>query len=125
MADGRDNLNDRRTARRPQRVVNAGNQEKPKRAVEIRCCKAQSQCISATALVLNHNEGQDVEAQAHLFSISEWTAQRLEAKAGPGKDDCSKWTLALYPADRSGKLDWKGSAGCEVDAGEAVLVGDD
>lgn len=74
-------------------IVNAGNQEKPKRAVEIRCCKAQGQCISATALVLNHDEGQDVEAQAHLFSINEWTAQRLEAKAGPGKDDCSEWTL--------------------------------
>lgn len=95
------------------------------RAVEIRCYKALGQCISATALVLNHNEGQDVEAQAHLFTISEWTAQRLEAKAGPGKDDCSEWTLALYPADRSGKLNWKGSAECEMDAGEAVLVGDD
>lgn len=80
--------------------------------MEIRCYKAQGQCISATALVLNHDEGQDVETQAHLFTISEWTAQRQEAKAGPGKDDCS------------GKLNWKGSAGCEVDAGEAVLVGD-
>jgi hypothetical protein len=31
----------------------------------------------------------------------------------------------LYPADRSGKLNRKGSAGCEVDAGEAELVGDE
>lgn len=93
--------------------------------VEIRCYKTQGQCISATALMLNHSEGQDVEAQANLYTISEWTAQRLEAKAGPGKDDCSEWTLALHPADHSGKLNWKGSAGCEVDAGEAVLVGDE
>lgn len=90
--------------------------------MEIRGVKAQGQCISATALVLSHDEGQDVEA---LFTISEWTTQRLEAKAWPGKDDCSEWQLALYPADRSRKLNWKRSAGCEVGAGEAVLVGDD
>ncbi|MDN4146445.1 hypothetical protein QYE80_15755 [Pseudomonas tohonis] len=95
------------------------------RAVEIRCFKAQGKCISAKALVLNHVKGQDVEAQADLFTISEWTAQRLEAKAGPVKDDCSEWSLALYPTDRSGKLNWKGSDGCEVEPGEAVLVGDE
>ncbi len=94
-------------------------------AVEIRCYLDRQLCTEAFAHVHHHDEGADVEAETYLYTVTDWTEERLQATASMA-EGCLERRLELYLDEHGGTLEWEPTEGCEEGStGSAVLIGDE
>jgi hypothetical protein len=94
-------------------------------AVEIRCYRDRQLCTEALANVHHHDEGADLEAETYLYTVTDWTAERLHATASMA-EGCLDRRLLLYLDEPGGMLEWEPTDDCDEGyLGSAVLVGDD
>jgi len=92
-------------------------------AVEIRCLKQPGVCIEAEANLLQHVEGQDLTAEAHLYTVRSWSADEVIAEQLSTLHDCANRTLSINLADESAAKSWKTKGDC-AGTGKAILTGD-
>lgn len=94
-------------------------------STEIRCNKARMTCVEGLGLLLIHEKGQDLEAQAFEYRVDEWSESTITATALTPMGECTQRKLSLQLKDETGSLSWAPGSGCkEEDKGKAVLVGD-
>lgn len=91
-------------------------------AVEIRCNMELKLCTEAVAGLLRHDEGEDLEAQAYLLTITNWEPDKVEAVGLV--NDCLIRQVTINPEANTALLRWSPKSGCQGGAGHADLVGD-
>lgn len=94
-------------------------------AVEIRCYRDRQLCTEALANVHHHDEGADLEAETYLYTVTDWTDERLQAIASMA-EGCLQRRLELFLDEPAGTLEWEPTEDCEEgNTGSAVLIGDE
>lgn len=94
-------------------------------AVEIRCYRDRQLCTEAFANVHHHDEGADLEAETYLYTVTDWTDERLQATTSMA-EGCLERRLELFLDEPGGTLEWEPTESCEEgDTGAAVLIGDE
>lgn len=93
--------------------------------VEIICNRERQTCMEAYASLQYHTEGQDLEAQAFDYEVTQWDEQHLVAIDKDGMGDCLHRILNVDLVGEGATLEWRpGEGKCEGDTGKAVLIGD-
>lgn len=94
-------------------------------AVEIRCNRGSSTCQEAYASILQHDEGEDLEAQVYSYEVVEWTEQMLRATALMPSTQCVMRSLVVSLPDGAATLELLPNGDdCQFDDSAAVLEGD-
>jgi hypothetical protein len=93
-------------------------------AIEVRCNRQRNSCSESFATLLQHDAGEDLEAQVFEYQVTSWTEQRLEAVAPKSMAECINRKLIVNLQDQSAALELQPAEDCDGDTGRAVLLGD-